>query len=308
MGGSPNQGTQTTTSTPSPAAQNLANSSAALAANYAGMGGLTLPGFSPIAGFTPNQVAGQNMATSMAGPGGALQQLSNNAVGANTFLTTGAALDPSSNPGLAKAITAAQQPVMQNFQESVIPGLRSNATATGNIGSSREGVAEGMATQQLGSTLGNIAGTMENANYQNALDQMTKAMGLTPTVDTAAITPATTMSGVGDVQQALNQSNLGYLWNSKLFPQENLLSTAQALGQIAGSLPGGTTSSTASGSTSPSALQYMLGAGSLGAGLFGSGGLFGSAGLGSLSSLLGMGGGASAGSSIAPYLLAGAML
>lgn len=281
MGGSPNQGTQTTQTIPSPGAQALDPYVQQFAKSYGNQGGTNLPGFSPVAQFTDPQKQGQQMALSQGAP--AQQTAANSALGAQQFLTTGAALDPSTNPGLMKSIQFAQLPVQQQFQENTIPTLRSNATAVGGLGSSREGIAEGIAARGEEQSLGNIAAGMTNQNYLNALDQMTRAMGLTPSVQGAQITPATTVSGVGDVQQAMDQANRAYAYQSALFPQENLLATAQALAGIEGALPGGTTTSTGTGTTNPQPWQYALGAGSL------LSGLGGPAGISSLGSSIGSG-------------------
>ena len=267
----PQQVQQTTTSTPSPQAQQLIGSAMPFAGAYAAGGGTQLPDWSPVAQFDPSQIAGQNMAL---GAAGNQYDTARGAEGAYNFLTSGAALDPSTNPGLAASIAFAQKPIYQNLEENVLPKLRTDATGVGQFGSSRDQIAEGLATRGAEQAAGSVGAQLTNQNYQNALDQMTRALGLTPTVQGAEIAPAATTSGVGDVRQALDQSNLSYLFQHFLFPQENLLSTAQALAGLGAGIPGGTNTGTMT-MPGPSLLSQLMGMGALGASLFGSGGMFG---------------------------------
>src|SRR5216684_2145372 len=179
MGGGGQTTQQTTKTELSPEQQQLLNMSMPFAAQYA-KNQPVLPGGSSVAGFTDPQKAGQEQILQAAGPGGALQSTANEGASAHNFLTSGAALDPNSNPGLRAAIRGAIQPMEENFQETVLPGIRSAGTAAGPLGS-REQIAEGIAAKGEERAVGGVAGAMESQNYMNALDQMTRAMGLTPT-------------------------------------------------------------------------------------------------------------------------------
>lgn len=243
-----------------------------------------LPSGSSVAGFTDPQKAGQAATLGAAGPGGAVSQEAQGGAAAHDFLTSGKALDPNSNPGLQAAIRGAVQPMEENFQETVLPGIRSAGTAAGPLGS-REQIAEGIAAKGEERAVGSVTGSMENQNYQNALDQMTRAMGLTPTVQQGSLEPGAATSAVGDVQQQLEQQQLTEAFNKFMFPQTQPLSTAESFAGMAGGIPGGgsTTQGTASNSGAP-AWQQAAGYGTLAAGLLGSGGLAG--GMASLAPLL----------------------
>jgi len=282
-GGQQNQATQTTTQTLSPQQQQLINLGMPFAQQFAA-NQPQLPSGSSVAGFNPTQLTAQNMATGTAA--GPLTAEAANAQGAQQFLTSGAALNPDTNPGLRGAIEAATRPVEQNFAETILPGIRSDAVNAGQFGSSRQGVAEGIASQQEQKTIGDVAANLSNQNYQNALDQMTRAMGLTPTVQQASLAPAEATGAVGDVQQALTQEQLTEAFNRFMFPQEQPISTAEELMGLGAGIPGGSTTTVGSGTQKPSDLQMALGLGSLGAGLFGGEGMFGSK--GAFSSLLPM--------------------
>jgi hypothetical protein len=274
-GGQQNQATQTTTTQLSPEQQQLINLGMPFAQQFAA-NQPQLPSGSSVAGFNPTQTQAQNMATGAAG--GPLASEAASAQGAQQFLTSGAALDPSTNPGLAASIKAAQLPIQQNFTETVMPTIRSEGVGAGQFGGSREGVAEGIASQSEQQQEAGVAANLVNQNYQNALDQMTRAMGLTPTVQQASLAPAQAVGAVGDVQQALQQEQLTEAFNRFMFPQEQPISTAEELMGLGAGIPGGSATTVASGTQKPSGLQTALGLGTLGAGLFGGQGMFGSQG------------------------------
>lgn len=271
-GNSGQQTTQQTTVQLSPDQQSLLNMAMPFAQQFAS-NQPQLPSGSSVAGFTPAQTTGQNMALDAAG--GNVQSSANNAAGAQSFLTSGAALNPNSNPGLAAAIQGAELPIEQNFSENILPSIREGAVGNGQFGGGREGALEGIASQAEQQAVGSTAGTMESQNYQNALDEMTKAMGLTPQVQEAELQPAATVSGVGDVQQQLNQELLTEAFNKFMFPQEEPLSSAESLAGIAAGIPGAGSTTTGTATSNPSLLSQIAGLGSLGAAVFGGNGMFG---------------------------------
>lgn len=278
MGGGGSQtSTQTTQQILSPEQQQLLNLAMPFANQYA-QNQPTLPSGSSVAPFTQAQQQGQQQTLQAGAPGGQLQQEANNAQNAQGFLTSGAALDPNSNPGLQEAISGAVRPIEQNFSENILPSIREGGVGTGQFGGGREGALEGVASQAEQQAVGSTAGQMESSNYQNALDQMTRAMGLSPQVQQTALEPGLATSGVGDVQQQLEQQQLTEAFNRFMFPQTEPLSTAESLSSIAAGIPGGGSTTTGTVNSSLSPLQMAMGFGSLGASLFGGSGMFGSSG------------------------------
>lgn len=99
--------------------------------------------------------------------------------------------DLSQNPYFAPALQAAFQPVVQDFMTQILPGIRGQAVTTNNVGSSRQGIAEGMATDALSRNLLNAGA---QAAYQfnqagmgtqgQALDRLLRASGGTGTDQT----------------------------------------------------------------------------------------------------------------------------
>ena len=89
-----------------------------------------------------------------------------------------AAGDPSSNPYFQQAVQSAIRPVTQQFQEQVMPGIKSGAIGAGQMGSSRQGVAEGIASRGYMDTVGDITANMGNSAYAQGLQAMQAAGGL----------------------------------------------------------------------------------------------------------------------------------
>lgn len=89
-----------------------------------------------------------------------------------------AAGDPANNPYLANAMNSAIRPVTQQFQEQVMPGIKAGANEAGQMGSSRQGVAEGLASRGYMDTVGDITTNMGNQAYAQGLQAMNSAGAL----------------------------------------------------------------------------------------------------------------------------------
>lgn len=272
MGGGGQTTQQTTKVDLSPEQQQLLNMAMPFAQKY-GENQPVLPSGSSVAGFTDPQKAGQAATLAAAGPGGAVGGTAADAAAAHDFLTSGKALDPSTNPGLAAAIKGAVQPIEENYSENIIPQIKEGGVGVGQFGGGREGALEGIASQAEQRAIGATAGGIETQAYEQGLDQMTRALGLSPTVQQAELEPGAATSSVGDVQQQLEQQQLTEAFNKFMFPQTQPLSTAEALAGVAGAIPGGGTTTTGNIQSSISPWQMAAGAGGLAAGLLGSGGI-----------------------------------
>ena len=189
-------------------------------------------------------------------------------------MTSGQVLNPSSNPALQSWIQSAIQPIQQTYSENIIPQIRQSAAATGQEGSSEQGIAEGIAgrgeQQAIGATTSNIA----NQGYLSGLNAMLQGLSLSPSIAGEQTIPAATTSAVGDVQQAQNQAQIYEAIQKYMFPQMVPGLMAGELMGGAGAVPGGTTSTT--GTMPGTSLgQMLMGGGSIAAGLLGNKGLAG---------------------------------
>ena len=133
-----------------------------------------------------NAAQGTNMALNYAGGamGGNAQGGINTAMGAgqgmaNMTSMMGAANNGGFNPAnagqymnnslLNSQIDAASTDVVRNLQENQLTGIASNAAGSGNSGSSRAGVAAGIAARGAGDRIGDISASMRGQAYNTGL-------------------------------------------------------------------------------------------------------------------------------------------
>lgn len=225
-----------------------------------------------VAGFNPTQEAGQSQVLSSV-PG--MQNLLGGAAGTTNDILAGKYLDPNSNPALQGTIDAATRPIWQGLTEQALPAIRSGA-ATGaggspsaNYGGSRQGIAEGIASRGAETAAGDTAAKVSTAGYMAGLDQLTRALGMSPTIAASQTMPGATTSAVGDVQQgqaqrALSADNAAFNWNQWL----PYLTGSSLLGAIPAVGGGSTTTTGNSTGTAPGPQQnpWMTG---IGAGMAG---------------------------------------
>lgn len=246
-----------------------------------------LPDYSRIAGFDPLQTQGQQMALDATGKQAAQADAAGSA---NQFLL-GSALNPDSNQYLQKYMAAAARPIQDNLLESTLPAIRSEAATTGNFGSSRQGIAEGLASKGASQAIGDATAKIASDAYGQGLTAMGGAVSAAPGVMANYLTPGLTTSGVGDVRQSLAQAQLGEKASDFNYNQLAPYLTSSDLLAAAYGIPGGSTTSTASGGGN-SLLGNVMGGVSLGSALGsaipGIGTGIGALGGGALSALLGL--------------------
>lgn len=196
---------------------------------------------STIAGFDPMQIAGQNMTINAATnliPG----QI-NNAQAANSFLL-GPVLYPESNPALAAATNAAIRPIVDNFQQSILPSVRAQAVQAGGYGGTRQGIAEGLAANEVTKKVGDVSAAMANQNYQAGLGAMTQALQMQPQLAQLSLLPGTVLDAVGSSRRNLEQALLSEQANKYMTEQLLPWMQAQDVAKLAFGIPGGSTTTT----------------------------------------------------------------
>jgi hypothetical protein len=220
--------------------------------------GVQLPTETGIADFNPTQLAAQGQALGAAGQQNAL---AGQGMGFSDWLFSGAALDPNSNPALQATIDASTRPIFEGLMERVMPQIRSEARTTGNMGSSRQGIAEGLASREASRAAGDTGSRIAYQGYQSGLDAMMRNLGLLPQTLGAMTAGAATTGAVGDAQYGLEQGRLTEEQSRYMQQQLMPLSIGQELLAAMGAIPGGTmTSKTSGGGGSP--FSQILGAGS----------------------------------------------
>jgi len=87
-------------------------------------------------------------------------------------------MNPANNPALRGAVDAAVRPLTDSFSNTIMPGIQGNAIANGALGGSRQGVAQGLASNALLRGIGDTSSTMLNKAYSDNLQAMVNAFGI----------------------------------------------------------------------------------------------------------------------------------
>jgi len=148
-----------------------------------------------------------------------------------------AAPDVMRNPALAAAIQGAIRPLEQQFAERTLPAIRGEATAGGQYGGSRQGIAEGLAARGLTEATGDITADMLSRAYESGLRTQMQALGLTPTVQTAQLVPADILSQIGGQETAEARA-------AALYPYQQEAAQLQAFQNLISGQYGGTVTGT----------------------------------------------------------------
>lgn len=226
--------------------------------------GITLPTGSSIAPFNPTQTSAQNM---VLGRVGAMNNGADQGMNASNFALSGDILKPETNPGLKGTVDAATRPLFEGLTEQILPSIRGEANTLGNIGSSRQGIAEGLAARGTANAAGDVASKVAFSGYQSGLDAQMRALGLLPQTVGAQTQGAQAAGAVGDASQAMTQKLLDELKAQFLQKQTLPLDIGKELLSMVGAIP--TAGATTTGSVpQPSLFQQLLGAGATAAGAY----------------------------------------
>lgn len=234
----------------------------------------TLPGSAGVAQFNNNQIQGQN---SVLGSTGTQQSVVSGAANANNLVDSGSLLDPSSNPSLAAYQQSAVAPIYQNLSQSILPQLSANASTgsggiSANVGGSREGIAQGIATEGANNAAGATEANIANSGYNSGLNALLTGIGAAPTTAAAQTIPGATQSTVGDVQQTQTQANMTADQQAAQFAQWLPYLKSSMLTSAASGTPGGSATSVGTANTDPSLLSSIIGGASAAGGLLGGAG------------------------------------
>lgn len=207
-------------------------------------------------------LAGQQYVKGFADTAG--RQIAQGATGA--FNTGINAANLEANPYFDAAAEAAIRPVVRQFNESVLPGIRQNAIASGGYGDSRMGVAEGVASDRLQQNILDTTSRMALDAYGKGLDTQTKTLALAPTTMQTGAQPGAMMDIVGQSEQAYQQQLINDAinkWNFEQTLPANKLATLQSL--ITGNYGGTTTGQALQDVSRTNPLMGALGGGAAGA-------------------------------------------
>lgn len=226
--------------------------------------GITLPTGSGITPFNQTQLDAQgrilgNVDKQQAGADAGLA--------ASNMALSPDILDPNSNPGLRGTIDAATRPLFEGLTQQILPSIRSDAGTTGNLGSSRQGIAEGLATQGTQNAVGDASSKIAFSGYQSGLDAMMKSLGLLPQTLNSQNVAGATQGAVGDANQQLQQQLLDEARSQFLQKQTLPLDVGKELVNVVSGIPTAGASSTAQ-IPQPSLFQQLLGVAATAAGAY----------------------------------------
>lgn len=224
-----------------------------------------------VAPFDPNQIAGQN---TVLGATGTQSGVVSGAANANNLETSGSLLDPASNPSLAAWQKSAVRPIYDNLNQTTLPQLSANASTgsggvSANFGGSRQGIAQGIATEGADNAAASTEASIGNAGYAAGLGALNAGVQSAPVTAAAQTIPGATQSTVGDVQQQQQQKTLDANVAAQQFAQWLPLIKAQLLTQGAAGTPGGSATSVGTSNTSANPVSQIIGGASAAGGLAG---------------------------------------
>jgi hypothetical protein len=193
------------------------------------------------------------------------------AANTNQYLSSGAFLDPGSNPYVQNAVSAATQPIFQDLSQRTLPQQQATGAAGSgvNFGGSREGIQEGLDVQGAQRAAGQAGANIMNTALGQGLTATNQAIQQAPASAGALALPGATESTVGDVQQQQAQNVLNANNQASWFQQMLPLLKAQMLTQGAAGLPGGSSTSTGTTQQNADPISQIIGGASAAGGLAG---------------------------------------
>ena len=202
------------------------------------------PGSRP-AGFSGETVVSQQLAVQNAAA--AQDQVRNINQGVNYGLT--GAMDVQNNPYLNQAISAAVRPIQESYTDAggVMSQIRTNAGQAGQVGSSRQGIAEGLAAGRMAQAQSDVSARIASDAYNKGQETFQKTLTFAPQAMEAGMTPVNWLSSVGAQKENLGQANLDYEANARMW---GLNAPWIPLQNYAGIVYGGSAPSTSATSTS----------------------------------------------------------
>lgn len=166
------------------------------------------------AGMTPEQLASIDALRSYYSPGGQYDTLTGQATDA-----WGQALrspeQVAQSQEVQNMIAAMTNPMMTSLREDVMPTIRSGAGAAGQYGSTRQGVAEGLATGKTQQAIGDVTGKVVGDIYTQQLNNQMRALGLSPMMTELGAGGARGLAGLGEFLRGEEQADIDLAqWNA----------------------------------------------------------------------------------------------
>jgi hypothetical protein len=199
-----------------------------------------------VADFSANQQTGLDMSSALAQVLG--QQAATSGTGFEQF-ASGA--NVGTNPFLEQDLQAQRELAFRDLQRNQLPGIRNNAVASGGIGGTRQGIAEGVAISDLNQNLLQQDAAQRGDQRNQDLSQQLQALinqgnilsgqeaGQNQLLRTGAIEQGQAQQEIGGEREAFNEQNIDQ-FNRDQQLLSILLGTPAQQGQLASqtSVPG----------------------------------------------------------------------
>ncbi|MFD2207220.1 hypothetical protein [Kiloniella antarctica] len=170
------------------------------------------------------------------------------------------------NPYMQQAFNSAAQPMIDNFNKQIAPGIDSSFAKAGRLGSNAYADARNTAEQTVSNSLSDLSGKMAYQNYGDERNRQTQFSAMAPELAQSRYNDANQLARVGAAREGQSQAELGDQVNRYNFEQNkdaNKLREYMTL--VAGGSFGGTSNSSQPVYSNPT--QSFLGNASSGLGI-----------------------------------------
>ncbi|MGW8181337.1 MAG: hypothetical protein ACWGQW_21610, partial [bacterium] len=151
-----------------------------------------------------NPVQQQSMQSALGYAGGGAQNIANaSQAGYGMGLQFA---NPLNNPFFQQTAQAIARPLTQNLTQNYLPQVDSGAVLSGNIGSSRQGVAQGLGMQATQQALQDQLAQFGSGAYNTGAQTLLGTLGQTGNVQAAGLVPSQIQGAVGGNLQQYEQS------------------------------------------------------------------------------------------------------
>src|SRR6516164_9057480 len=218
MGQSSQQGQTQTTQQLTPQQQQLMEQATGNYQQFAGSNPTLPTGNQAVAPFTPAQQQGQ---ADVLGSTGNMANTVGTAAGTNQYLSSGAFLDPGSNPYVQNAVSAATAPIFQDLSQRTLPAQQAAAAAGSgaNFSNTREGIQEGLDVQGAQRAAGQAGANIMNTALGQGLTATGQAVAQAPASASGLALPGGMQEAVGGEQQQQGQNVLNANNAAAMFQQ-----------------------------------------------------------------------------------------
>lgn len=156
-------------------------------------------------GFTPAQIAGQNMQTGIASMGSPAADFANQNA---AYTQRGDFLYPGSNPFLDATYNRGAQSLVNQYTYADAPRAQAAAALSGNLGGAAQQNQADVARFGLGNNLGNLASDIYGTNYQNERNRQLQQQGMLGQILGSEFIMPKALQDVGAEQQQFGQRAL----------------------------------------------------------------------------------------------------